>query len=37
MQLESTLFGIVLLQMKPQLKPDSLTKEIALTQGINIM
>ena len=40
MQLESTLFGIVLLQMKPQLeqvlqlKPDSLTKEIALTQDI---
>ena len=40
MQLESTLFGIVLLQVKPQLeqvlqlKPDSLTKEIALTQDI---
>lgn len=40
MQLESTLFGIVLLQVKPQLekvlqlRPDSLTKEIALTQDI---
>ena len=40
MQLESTLFGIVLLQVKPQLEkvlqlsPDSLTKEIALTQDI---
>ena len=40
MQLESTLFGVVLLQVKPQLeqvlqlKPDSLTKEIALTQDI---
>ena len=40
MQLESTLFGVVFLQVKPQLekvlqlKPDSLTKEIALTQDI---
>eukprot|EP01035_Chromulina_nebulosa_P022605 gene22605-29266_t len=40
MQLESTLFGIVLLQVKPQLekvlqlRPDSLTKEITLTQDI---
>jgi len=40
MQLESTLFVVVALQVKPQLeqvlqlKPDSLTKEIALTQDI---
>ena len=40
MQLESTLFGIVFLQVKPQLEKvlklqaDSLTKEIALTQDI---
>jgi hypothetical protein len=40
MQLESTMFAVVALQVKPQLeqvlqlKPDSLTKEIALTQDI---
>eukprot|EP01039_Chlorochromonas_danica_P006734 gene6734-7444_t len=40
MQLESTLFGIVTVQIKPQLEkvlnlqPDSLTKEIKLTQDL---
>jgi hypothetical protein len=40
MQLESTLFGICVIQIKPQLekllklKPDSLTKEIRLTQDL---
>ncbi len=40
MQLESTLFGILVLQIKPQLEkvlqlcPDSLTKEIRLTQDL---
>ena len=40
MQLESTLFGVLVIQIKPQLEkvlnlpPDSLTKEIALTQDL---
>ena len=40
MQLESTLFGVCVIQVKPQLErllnldPDSLTKEINLTQDI---
>lgn len=40
MQLESTLFGVCILQIKPQLEkllklpPDSLTKEIKLTQAL---
>ena len=40
MQLESTLFGICVIQIKPQLErvlnlpPDSLTKEIKLTQDL---
>lgn len=40
MQLESTLFGILVIQIKPQLEkvlnlpPDSLTKEIKLTQDL---
>ena len=40
MQLESSLFGVLLLQVKPQLetvlrlRPDSLAKEIALSQDI---
>jgi len=40
MQLSSTLFGVVVLQIKPQLEkvlnipPDSLTKEIRLTQDL---
>ncbi len=40
MQLESTLFGICIIQIKPQLEkvlkllPDSLTKEIRLTQDL---
>merc|ERR1719380_463736 len=40
MQLESTLFGILVIQIKPQLErvlnlpPDSLTKEIKLTQEL---
>merc|ERR1719443_1611643 len=40
MQLESTLFGIVVVQIKPQLEkvlnlaPDSLAKEIKLTQDL---
>eukprot|EP00475_Leptophrys_vorax_P036225 TRINITY_DN60812_c0_g1_i1.p1 TRINITY_DN60812_c0_g1~~TRINITY_DN60812_c0_g1_i1.p1 ORF type:complete len:946 (+),score=253.54 TRINITY_DN60812_c0_g1_i1:36-2840(+) len=40
MQLESTVFGVVVVQIKPQLEkllklpPDSLTKEIRLTQDI---
>eukprot|EP00669_Euglena_mutabilis_P012933 TRINITY_DN7648_c0_g1_i1.p2 TRINITY_DN7648_c0_g1~~TRINITY_DN7648_c0_g1_i1.p2 ORF type:complete len:164 (+),score=62.96 TRINITY_DN7648_c0_g1_i1:408-899(+) len=40
MQLEGTLFGICVLQIKPQLErllrlqPDALTKEIALTQSL---
>ena len=40
MQLESTLFGIVIIQIKPQLErvlnllDDSLTKEIKLTQDL---
>ena len=40
MQLESTLFGVLVIQIKPQLEkvlnlpPDSLTKEIQLTQDL---
>jgi len=40
MQLESTLFGVLVIQIKPQLEkvlnlaPDSLTKEIKLTQDL---
>src|SRR5690606_15689801 len=40
MQLESTLFGVCVIQIKPQLEkvlnlaPDSLTKEIQLTQDL---
>ena len=40
MQLESTLFGVLVIQIKPQLEkvlnlpPDSLTKEIRLTQDL---
>jgi hypothetical protein len=40
MQLESTLFGVCVIQIKPQLEkllklpPDSLTKEIKLTQEL---
>jgi hypothetical protein len=40
MQLESTLFGVCVIQIKPQLElllklsPDSLTKEIALTESL---
>ena len=40
MQLESTLFGVCVIQIKPQLEkllnltPDSLTKEIKLTQDL---
>jgi hypothetical protein len=40
MQLESTLFGVCIIQIKPQLEallklpPDSLTKEIKLTQDV---
>ena len=40
MQLESTLFGVLVVQVKPQLElvlnlpPDTLTKEVALTQDI---
>ena len=40
MQLESSLFGVLVLQIKPQLEtllklePEALTKEIALTQSL---
>ena len=39
-QLESTLFGVLVLHIKPQLElllnlpPDALTKEVALTQDL---